>query len=307
MPLVLAAIAAILYASSGHIDKYLISKAVKNSNYRAIVLVSTMVSGGVMTIIYLFVCDFNLAFDWQSILMLLLNAILNAAALIFWFKAIDRDDVTIVTIMLQLIPVFVLLVAPIFLRDQDIGLVQLLGGGIVTFAALLVTYEPSRKKFNKSKLITLAIMTIVSFAYAVYDVIARYVNQSHDFNQTILWSNIMLLAVGLFMMVFIKSYRKSFREMFGMSGVKVVSLNLVNELFFAFGNVILMYAGTMAPVALVSFAVQGVQPFAVMLLGILITKMFPKIENEKTTKKEIVKRIISISICVIGLACIEFG
>lgn len=44
-----------------------------------------------------------------------------------------------------------------------------------------------------------------------------------------------------------------------------------------------------------------------MLLGILITKLFPKIEGEKTTKKDIIKRVVAIVICIIGLACIEFG
>ena len=91
------------------------------------------------------------------------------------------------------------------------------------------------------------------------------------------------------------------------NGVKVVGLNLVNELFYSFGRVASALAGTFASVALVSFVIQGVQPFAVMLLGILITKCFPKIEKEKITRKEVIKRTITIVICVIGLACIEFG
>jgi dipeptide/tripeptide permease len=91
------------------------------------------------------------------------------------------------------------------------------------------------------------------------------------------------------------------------NGPKVISLNLVNELFNSFGGVLSTFAGTMTSVALVSFVTQGVQPFAVMLLGILITKLFPKIEKEKITKKDIIKRTVTIIICVIGLACIEFG
>ena len=59
--------------------------------------------------------------------------------------------------------------------------------------------------------------------------------------------------------------------------------------------------------ALVSFVTQGVQPFAVMLIGLLITKLFPKIEKEKITKADIIKRIVTITICVIGLGFIEFG
>ena len=87
----------------------------------------------------------------------------------------------------------------------------------------------------------------------------------------------------------------------------VIGLNLVNEMLNSFGGVFSTFAGTMASVALISFVTQGVQPFAVMLMGLTITKLFPKIEKEKITKADIVKRIITIIVCVIGLGFIEFG
>ena len=40
-PILLAMLAAIFYAATNHIDKYLISKAVKNADYRALILVFT--------------------------------------------------------------------------------------------------------------------------------------------------------------------------------------------------------------------------------------------------------------------------
>lgn len=46
--IILAIIAAIFYAATNHIDKYLISKAVKNADYRSLILASTIIAGGVM-------------------------------------------------------------------------------------------------------------------------------------------------------------------------------------------------------------------------------------------------------------------
>ena len=186
IPIILAILAAIFYATTNHIDKYLISRAVKNADYRALILISTIIAGGVMTIIYLFVCKFELAFDIQSILLLVFSSAVYTIANIFWFKALERDETTIVAIMFQLIPVFMLLLSPIVLRDQHITPLQLVGGVLITLAAVFLTYEPARKKFNKDKLITLAIMAFVSLAYAVWFIVERYVNQDHDFNQTIL-------------------------------------------------------------------------------------------------------------------------
>lgn len=307
IPIVLAIIAAIFYAATNHIDKYLISKAVKNADYRALILVSTIIAGGVMAIIYLFVCNFRLAFNLPSILLLLFNSALYTIANIFWFKALDRDDTTIVVIMFQLIPVFMLLLSPLVLSDQHINPLQLVGGLLITLAAVFLTYEPTHKKFNKEKLITLAIMAFVSLVYAIWFIIERYINQEHDFNQTILWSNITLFFVGIFIFVFIKSFRKSFSKMLKTNGPKVIGLNLVNEMLNSFGGVLSTFAGTFVSVALVSFVTQGVQPFAVMLIGLLITKLFPKIEKEKITKADIIKRIVTITICVIGLGLIEFS
>lgn len=307
IPVVLAIIAAIFYAATNHIDKYLISKAVKNADYRALILVSTIIAGGVMAIIYLFVCNFQLAFDIPSILLLLFNSALYTIANIFWFKALDRDDTTIVVIMFQLIPVFMLLLSPLILSDQHINPLQLVGGLLITLAAVFLTYEPTHKKFSKEKLITLAIMAFVSLVYAIWFIVERYINQEHDFNQTILWSNITLFFVGIFIFAFIKSFRKSFSKMLKTNGPKVIGLNLVNEMLNSFGGVFSAFAGTFTSVALISFVTQGVQPFAVMLIGLLITKLFPKIEKERITKADIIKRAIMIIICVVGLGFIEFG
>lgn len=306
-PILLAIIAAIFYAATNHIDKYLISKAVKNADYRALILVSTIIAGGVMAIIYLFVCNFQLAFDVPSIILLFINSTISVLALISYYKALDRDDTTIIVIMFQLIPVFMLLLSPLMLKDQYINPLQLIGGLLITSAAIFLTYEPAHKKFNKERLITLAMMAFSSFGYAIWFIIERYVNQEHDFNQTILWTNITLFLVGIIILIFIKSFRKSFTKMLKNNGTKVVGLNLLNELLSSFSNVFSTFAGTIIPVALVSFVTQGVQPFAAMLIGLLITKLFPKIEKEKITKADIIKRVITIIVCVIGLGFIEFG
>ncbi len=307
IPIILSTIAAIFFATSNHVDKYLISKAVKNADYRALLLVSTIIAGGVMAIIYLFICNFQLTIDFSNILLLLFNSALFAIANILWFRALGRDDTTIVVIMFQLIPVFTLLLSPLALQNQHINPLQLVGGLLITLAAIFITYEPTHKRFNKEKLITLVIMTFSSLAYAIWHIIERYVNQRQDFNQTVLWSNITLFLVGIFIFAFFKSFRKSFSKMLKTNGPKVISLNLINEVLNSFGGIISTFAETMASVALVSFTTQGVQPFAVMLIGFLITKLFPKVEKETITKSDIIKRVAAIVLCIIGLGFIEFG
>lgn len=307
IPLLLAIAAATLYALTNHIDKYLISKVVKNAEPQALIVFSTLVAGLIMSLIYAAICGFQFVFDWPSFLLLFFNSALYAATLYYYFKALSRDDTTIVVIMFNLVPVFMLFLSPLFLSDQTIGIVQLVGGIITTLAAIAITYEPEKKKFSKEKLVTFAMMAFVSLGYAAWFIIEKIVTKDHDFNQTMFWSNLTLLIVGIIIFIFLKKYRKSFKQLLKSNGPKVVALNLLNELFNSFGGVMSTLGGTLAPVALISFMSQGVQPFAVMILGILITKLFPKIGKESITKRDIIKRVITIIFCIIGLACIEFG
>ena len=307
LPFILAIAAATLYALTNHIDKYLISKVVKNADSRSLIIFSTLVAGFAMSVIYAIICEFRFDFDLQGILLLFFNSALYAVSLYYYFKALSRDDTTIVVIMFQLIPVFMLLLSPLILGNQDISAIQLVGGIVTTIAAIAVTYEPEKKKFSKDKLITLLMMAFVSLSYAVWFIIEKVVTNDHDFNQTMLWSNLTLFIVGIIIFLFLKSYRKAFSAMLKSNGVKIVGLNLLNELLNSFGGVFSTFAGTMASVALVSFVSQGVQPFIVMIIGIVITKLFPKVEKETVTKKETIKRVLAIALCMIGLACIEFG
>lgn len=305
--ILLSAAAAVLYAIANHADKFLLSKMLKNSDYRALVLISTGMAGAIMSVIYAFLCNFSLDFDWQSILILLANSAIMTTGLIFYFKAMRRDDPTIVIIMYQLIPVFILFLSPIFLSGQGISLVQLIGGIIVTLAAIIVTYEPKKKKFDHRKLVTLFLMAGSSVAYALWFILERYVNATHDFNRTTFWSNLTLCVVGLMVFIVFKTYRKSFRKMLKTNGAKVIGISFFNEIIGSFAGIISTVAGTMASVALVSFTSQGVQPFAVMIIGIFLAKFWPKTFKEHSTKKAVALRVAMIILCIIGLACIEFG
>lgn len=307
LPAILAMIAATFYALTNHIDKYLISKGVKHADFRSLLLASTLIAGGVMTFIYFCICGFTISFDWKSFLILFANSAIVSVAYVLYFKSLSREDTTIVAIMFQLIPVFMLILSPLFLPDQNISPIQLVGGLIATLAAILVTYEPSKKRFAKSKLVTLGMMALVSVAYAVWFILERYVALDHDFNQTMFWTNATQFIVGILIYIFLVKFRKSFHGMLKTNGPKIIGLNLANEMLSSFGNVLSTLAGTMTSVALVSFVSQSVQPFAVMGLGILLTAFFPRIEKECTTRSETIKRIIAIVICIIGLACIEFG
>lgn len=307
-PLLLAAAAATLYAITNHIDKFLVSKASAHADHRALVVMSTLVAGGMMMLIYAIICGFKIeVFDARSLLVLAGSAILYAITLAIYFCALKRDDTTIIVIMFNLIPVFSLLLSPLVLRDQEVRPLQLLGCLIVLAAAMIVTFESDKKRFSKSKLVTFIMMAFVSLGYSMWFILTRFVTQDHNFEQTTFWLNVMIFLVGIIAFLLLRKYRKSFLALVKKTGPLIFGLNITNELCNSFGMVLMTFAGTMAPVALVSFCSQGIQPFMSLLIGAILTVFFPKIEKENIKRKEIVRRVITVLVCAVGLACVNFG
>ena len=83
IPLIVAILAATLYALTNHIDKYLISKVVKNADSRSLIVFSTLVAGFAMSIIYAFICGFQFEIDLKSFLLLLFNSTLYVFSLFY--------------------------------------------------------------------------------------------------------------------------------------------------------------------------------------------------------------------------------
>lgn len=307
-PLLLAAAAATLYAITNHIDKFLVSKASAHADHRALVVMSTLVAGGMMMLIYAIICGFRIeVFDVRSLLVLAGSAILYAITLSIYFCALKRDDTTIIVIMFNLIPVFSLLLSPLILRDQEVRPLQLLGCLIVLAAAMIVTFESDKKRFSKSKLVTFIMMAFVSLGYSMWFILTRFVTQDHNFEQTTFWLNAMIFLVGIIAFLLLRKYRKSFLVLVKKNGLLIFWLNITNELCNSFGMVLMTFAGTMVPVALVSFCSQGIQPFMSLLIGAMLTVFFPKIEKENIKRKEIIRRVITVLVCAVGLACVNFG
>ena len=93
-------IACLLWAIGNHIDKYLLCN-VRNleSNVKTLLLFSSLVAGVVISPIWLFISKFQIDISLPSLIAILLAAILYILATYFYFKALEKNDASIVVVM----------------------------------------------------------------------------------------------------------------------------------------------------------------------------------------------------------------
>jgi len=80
---------------------------------------------------------------------------------------------------------------------------------------------------------------------------------------------------------------------------------VINEVIYLVGHVLNFLAVSLAPVALVS-ALGGIQPFFMLVFGIILSIFWPKIIKEDITKKTLLIKFVSVLLIFLGCVAISF-
>jgi drug/metabolite transporter (DMT)-like permease len=300
-PFVLTLFAALLWAITNHIDKFLISKLVKNSNYRGLIVFSSLVSGFIMLPIYAVITQLNIALPPLALITIWLAMWSLLLGVLFYYKALALEDTSVVIIMFQLIPVFGYILGLIFF-DEVLSLHQVFGGLIIIIASAAITYEVERGKFSKKKLAAFAFMILSSILTALYHFFFRLSTREHDFNSVVFWSNVAIMVNGIILWALFRSYRTAFRDLVFKNGKKAFFLNVTNEVLYTVGNIIAEQATLFAPMVVIMLIGGAAQPIFVFLIGIRLTRLLPKLAKENIKKTTLIYRSICILISAAGLA-----
>lgn len=297
--LILVPLASLLWANTNYIDKYLISKVARNGDYRGLIILGLIVAGIILLPISIVTTRLNVSVDLLSFMYVFFAAVSYTISTILYCKALHQDDTSLVIPMFQLIPVFSYFLGLIFLKEI-LEAKQIIGGLIIILSAIIMTFEFNNRKFNKNKLIVLMLMTLASLFYAIYFLLFRFATLENPFNKAMFWVQISLLLVCLILFIAFKRYRNSFFELIKLNGKKAVGLNVLNEGLNWAANLIVNFATTLAPLAIV-LTLNGLQPFFVFFIGILLSLTMPKIIKEDISKRTLVQKILCIIGTIIGL------
>ena len=290
--------ASFLWGITNHIDKFMINGIDESgSSIKKLLVFSTLVAGIILSPIWLIISKFSIGISNISLLCVLLSSFVYILATYFYFKALEKNDASIVVVMFQLIPVFSYILALIFF-EENLALQQIIGSILIILSAVLISFDFEEKN-NKSKWLALILMTLSSLLYATYFFLFDIGIRNSSYNSCAFWLQIGFLIQGIILICF-KNYRSTFIKAIKNNGQKYFYLNITNEVINLIANLLVNYANVTIPLALAN-VLNGFQGAFVFILGVIGVKLLPKYFKENISKKIVVQKISCIIISIVGL------
>lgn len=286
-----------LWSFTNHFDKYLISKYIKGGGVGALMVFSSII--GILLLPFIYFIQPSVITNFKpEYLIISISGIFYLLATLPYFYALTRDDASIAVPLFQMVPVFSFVLGFIFL-GETLTIKQFIGGLVVLIGAIFISVNFSSNKKPRIKKDVFLLMALSSFLFALNFIVFKYFAVQSDFLTTSFWEYIGFGLFALFILIFIKSYRREFLSILKENRATVLTLNGINEIVNIMAKIAFNFASLLVPVTLV-WIVNGTQPFFVFIYGVLITVFFPKIAKEDISRKMIMQKLIAIAIMFVG-------
>jgi drug/metabolite transporter (DMT)-like permease len=286
-----------IWALSNHFDKYLLNKFFKNIGGGPLIILTSLTALITLPLILLF-SSAEISMNAPAILALIGLGLLGMGGGLLYIYAMSKDDPSVVIPLFQMIPVFNYFLGLIFLKET-LSTVQLIGSVLVIGGAIFLTTEQEGRKF-KIKAGIFWVMALNCILHSFFDLSFKYIAKSENLWGANFWVYFGMALFGIAILIFSKDWRNKFFSIFKYNRTKIISLGLISEGGSIVANLIFNYALLLMPIALVSVVSNGLQPFFVLLFGIVLTVIFPEICHEKLTTRNLAPKIAFIAIIFIG-------
>jgi len=292
----IAVLGSLFYASTNHIDKYLISKYLKSGEVGSLIIFSAIFSIFALPIVYFIKPEvFSVTIIQGSILAI--TGMMTVTAILLYLYALSEDEATNVVPFYQTVPIFGFILGYLLLGEA-ISHTQTVASIVIIAGAVILSFDWGVSKIRfKGKVVMY--MLSASMLYAISIVLFKLVAIDEGFWQSAFWSLLGKVILGIFFLLFIPVYRNQFLAVLRENKLGVLSLNSFNETLGIIADGFVGFATLLAPVALVLLA-GAFQPMFVLIIGVVLTLFFPKISQESLLRRHILQKVVAISLIMIG-------
>lgn len=294
---VMALIGPFFYALTNHIDKILLDKYFKNGGVGTLILFSSLLSVLVLPFI-LIVEPTALLVDIKSLLLLISVGALSLAVLWCYLTALSEDEASIVIVFYQLMPVIALGLG-YFILGEVLSKMQIIAMSIIILGASIISFEIDNDNKFKLRKNTIIYMSAASFFWALAEVIFKYAAIEVTVWRAVFWEHLSLVLFGIIIFGLIPKYRNSFILALKTNSKPILGWNLVNEVLYMIGGIVVSFALMLAPVSLILLG-DSFQPIFVFVIGVALTLLFPKLVAENIEAKYLWQKLMAIAITGIG-------
>lgn len=292
-----ALIAPAIWAVANHIDKHVVTKYFKGGAAGAPMIVTGVM--GLLVIMIVAVLNpsvFQVSFKYG--LIIAVNGMFYIFAIIPYMYALQRDEASKVVPLFQLTPIFIYILALIFLGEV-LNLKQVTASLLIILGSFALSSELTGKSF-KIKKEALGLMALACLMFAINTVVfKKFINSDVSFWTNIFWTYVGVALSGLILFAVIRPYRESIIVLLKNRAYSALLLVGFSELISLIARLFFYFATTLAAVALVQ-TVGGFQPLFVFVYGILITLFIPRLQPESLLRKHLTQKAVSIILILLG-------
>ncbi len=306
-PILLASVVApLLYAIVNYVDKFLVTKvATSKSAWTFFGLFSFIIA--FIIFVWLSIGGNTVALPMKNIAMLLLSGVFQVSWVYFYFNALEGEDTSSVTPLFQFIGLFTYILGVIFL-GEILAFGSVVAIALILIGGALLSYNPNKKfAFRKeagymilaSFIISLGLVFFKKSTFGIESFGTNGIIGMSEFFISSFWMYIGMGLTALVVLAFLPSFRNDFTEMMRKNSATVWKVNVLNEVLNVLATLAFSYASLKIAVATVS-ALEAIQGFYVLVIGIILTKLLPKYISEDLSRKTLIFKFVAVAIMVAG-------
>lgn len=288
-----ALFAAFLWGSANNIDKYVLSKWVKNP-YSLILVV------GVLALVAAAAIYFFQGFSAMSLENILLAFVAGAFIVglsLLYLKAVHIEEISRVAPLFYLAPGFTAVLAAIFL-GEILEAVDYVGVVFLVSGAVFLSVRNIRKiHIGPAFWLMMGSALFWSFELLILKYLLGFANYWTVFGYEKVGT--FLACIPLFFL-FSKDLRETVRE----HGAKVVLVISVSEGLAVLAGLFVTIAASVGFVTLVN-ALASVQPFFVLAIAVFLSLFFPHILKEEVTRPTLAMKLVAIMLIFTGAVLVS--
>jgi drug/metabolite transporter (DMT)-like permease len=288
----------VLWAASTHMDKYLVERYFKHSNVAVLLIFTALI--GLITLPFIwFLAPQAASPGLTEAALMAFSGILYMGAMLFYLRALQSEEASVVALFFQAAPLFGLLLGYAVL-GETLSPTQLAGGGLIVGGTVLVSLRSDLRTHFNWRLA--ALMLACALSLAVSSLIFKMFALRDEFWPTTFW---MFVGEALFgaALVAVGSYRKQFMDLLRQNPVAVLSINAVNELINLAGSLGTRYALLLAPLSLVQ-AIGSTTTLFVFGFGVILSVFFPTLGRENLSRRELLHKGLAAVLVAAGAALV---
>ncbi len=289
----------VLWAVSTHLDKYLVERFFKHSDVAVLVVFTALI--GVLALPLIAFYEPTITHhDAGSIALIVLSGILYMGAMLFYLRALQTEEASVVSPFFQAAPLFGYVLGYVVL-GETLSPLQITGGALILAGTLIVSVRFGGS-FGVFKLRLALLMLACGLALALSALIFKIFALQVDFWATTFW---MFAGEAIFgaALLMIPSYRRQFVAVLRANTTALLTISGSNELINLGGGLGSRYALLFAPLSIVQ-AISGTTTLFVFAFGVALSVLWPRLARETLSFRDLLQKGAAALCVAVGVALV---